>query len=285
MTLIEVLLAIGVLGVLALIFNTLMVSIQREYLTVSERINLETEAADLAFYLKHYLSPGVEIREMGAQSVGSLPFSNLQGQIKEYDLTDVWTPSVGAGVSEPLAIFFRETLRSSQALVPDAGRYLPTGLFFVRPTVDRYGVLGFNLGSAGTASLTGASDQIALRFGKIVDLKFSDFVIDASRGDRKVQSFVVTFSVRAYKGGANQGQKWCPPDQMLTVPECQTEAAYFDVTKSVNILLRNNGLGLSSTRRRQMVSGGQTVFEPAVRRVVDGVYFLIPEFPLESLRR
>ena len=287
MSLIEVVVAVGILGILGLVFHTLMLNIQKEYLTVSERITLETEAADLAFYLKHYLSNAVELYDSGTGSVAG-NFSNTQGRIREFNLSSLWTVSSGPGVAEPVALFFRETLKSRQTPVPpDAERYLPTGLFLVRPTINRYGVIGFSLGDSTTNVLSGTPGRVSPKFGRLVDLRLQSFVTDGSSGFRKLQSMVVTFTLRAYRGGADQDHTWCPPAQMLTVAVCQTQSPYFDLTKSVEIVLRNNVLGMSTSRRRREkeLITDRTLFVPASRRVVDGVYFLVPELPLDSLRR
>jgi hypothetical protein len=284
MSLIELVVALGILGLVALAANTMLARVIQAYGSVSERVAQEKESIEIAYTLKHYLSMAIDLKRV--PDTGSLgnQFSNRSGKIAAYDLGAVWQTSSGPGTAEPLAVFFRETLRSNDPNLPsNDDRFLPTGIFFIRPTTDRFGVLAIDTGSSTTPTISGRS--VDFRFTHIVDLKIHGFVVDTEYGEH-ASSFLITFTKRAYKPeGQPHDFKWCPPSRM-SLAACATESRYIDITKTVEVVVRNNVLGYSTTRRSERKDSiGRSIYSAGLRRTFDGIYFLRPFTPPEALKR
>jgi prepilin-type N-terminal cleavage/methylation domain-containing protein len=285
MSLIELLVALGILSIVTLAANTMLTRVIQAYSSVSERVAQEKESIEIAYTLKHYLSMAIELHKVpDGNSLGN-QFSSRNGKIRSYDLGPVWQAVSGPGAAEPLAVFFRETLRSTDSNLPANGdRFLPTGIFFIRPTTDRFGVLAIDTGSADTPTISGRS--VEFRFTHIVDLKIHDFVIDNTDGRNNVSSFLITFTRRAYKpSGQAHDFKWCPPSRM-TLAACRTQSRYIDINRTLEVIVRNNVLGLSSTRRTETRDSiGRSIYTAGPRRTFEGIYFLRPFTPLDALKR
>jgi prepilin-type N-terminal cleavage/methylation domain-containing protein len=281
-TLVELMIGVGVSSILLLGVATFWSQLNKDYHSVSSRITQEEDAANLAFYLKHFLSTAVEMQVPPA-NIGGITASNRNGQIKEFDLDTVWTPTTGNGTADPIAIFFRETLTSNSAIVPaPEDRYIPVGIFLVRPTIDHYGVVAISTGQSKSTAISGA--QADYKFTHIVDFKIHDLVFDSSSGIPKVVSLMITFVQRHYNGNSPD-RTWCPPMKM-SLPNCSVKSTFYvDITKTVQVTMRNNMLGNSFSRRVLVPSSSPPRYEPASRRVVDGVYFLRPKIPSWGLKR
>jgi hypothetical protein len=285
MSLIELLVGVGLFVLIGLLFNTVMLKVHQGYANVSDRVARETEAADLSFNLKHFLSNAVELTEANKNVLLPTAFSAKRGYIAPYDLVDNWTPVSGVGTPRAMALYFRDTQKTLGPLKNnDSDRFLPTGLFFIPPTVDHYGMIAFNFGSPGATTLTGAANQLQSHFGRIVDFKIA-VSSDTNRANiKKVKSLLITFTTRSYKSKGTERRTWCPPSKM-SMAVCETTGTYSDYTWNVNVVLRNNTLGESSDRRQENTALTPVRLEPAPTRFVEGTYFLVPELPLESMKR
>jgi hypothetical protein len=291
LSLVELLVALGILAIVTIALAGLSSQMASDFKTASERVSQEEAADEIVYHLKQVLSNAVELVDPDGDPVGKNSVSNKYGQIAPYELLASWDPSASAPKAEPLALFFRDALPSITitAVPDDSQRFVPIGIYFIRPTPTTYGVLTIDLGDKDTTSLP--SKAPALRFTHLVNLKLHDFAIESvanSSGgvDRKVASFMVTFTTRVFKAGHEQEAKWCPPPKMGSGP-CVTSTYYHDLTKSFEVVVRNNLLGPSTSRRisRTDPTSGKTYYDPEPRRAIEGVYFLRPLVPVTALNR
>ncbi len=182
-------------------------------------------------------------------------------------------------------------MRSDFKTAPSSGidRFPITGIFFQRPTVDKYGVLYIHTKSDNyTGNLEPDASDIRVpgivNF-EVVDLpgnlfnNFGNYPSDVDlNGQYVVAGALIKIVVRNYFGNKLDDLKWCPP-AFLTDPACQSPTPFKDTEKVFLINLRDNILSRGVSQRGSDPASTST-FAPEYRRSADTVYFLKPSFPM-----
>jgi hypothetical protein len=294
-SLIELLIATGIGLVSVLLISQLLVSIQSQFATLQDKIRKEVGVSEMLFYVHHYVGMALDLT-LAPGDLNAAAFDGTYGAIREYSLAG-WTPTTGSGPIDVIAFFLRETLSSRNgdrdSRPPAVDRFKPTGIFFQRPTVNRFGVLYLSVNlEAGEDIQPRAKD---LRFEGLVDfvvrdVKFDTYT-DASTPPvtrKMIHSIVFDATQRHYMPTtAPSAMVWCPP-AFMTLPACATgNRAYRDVTKTFALKIRNNVIGQSLL---QKVAGpppasGAPNYQPRFRRTYENIYFLRPSYPLQALTR
>ncbi len=281
-TLTELLVGLVLFSIVALFVGVIMSQTQKTYSQMSGRVNQEAEAEEMSAVLRHYLSQAVEL---SAYSGVSTAVSNLTGQIlNSYDLGSSWSSGTGLNVN-PVALFFMDDQPSDQPTVPASRRFLPVAVFVQRPSETKYGLVAIQIGEPTQTSLNGSSPEF--RFTNIVDFKILNVIYEndsVSSPRRKVISFTVVFTKRFFRDNDVPQQRWCPPAKM-TSGSCLTKSFYTDITKTVDVNVRNNVLGPSYSQRKKSPLGSTGWFVPESKRAFQGVYFHRPRFPVGALKR
>jgi len=282
-----------------------MAASQNESLT--NRIKSESEINEISFYLKHVLSMGINIETLPATNLNNLSGSGIYQNIGwvrgDYNFASTFNPATATSSMDTIGFFLRETLQSNYtgAVPTPAARYLPTGIYFQRPTPRTYGVLYIDLGrsqAAGLATVSPTRDD--LWFGSIVDFKAVEpevvsFNVDSPDSDqtlvprRRLSSVTFKVTVREYlpKGNDARAYTWCPPTSM-NLPQCQTTSPYRDIERVIRIVFRNNVIGFSTAQLQvttETPTATRRIRRPVNRRPFDLIYFLKPSYPPGQLKR
>lgn len=284
MTLTELLVGMVLFTIVSLFIAVIMSQTQKTYSQMSGRVNQEAEAEEMSAILRHYFSQAVELSLYS--SVGGA-VSNLNGQLlSAYDLGSSWTTATGLSVN-PIALFFVDDQPSDQPTAAAADRFLPVAILVQQPSETKFGLVGIQIGdTSAQTTLTGAN--LKFRFDNIVDFKLTNIIFenDAVVSPRqKVVSFTVIFTKRFFRDSDVANRRWCPPTKMLSAG-CTTKTFYTDITKTVDVTVRNNVLGPSYVqRRRAPPSMASAWFIPESKRPYQGIYFHRPRFPPGALKR
>jgi hypothetical protein len=216
-------------------------------------------------------------------------FSTPYGKIvSSYNLNS-WSPTTGSGDVDTLAFFLRDSLQSryTSPAPSNINRFLPTGIFFQKPTINKFGVLYISTRDAGGALSPLSNDFL---FEGIVDLRIRDVNILPfdKDDDPSTTNYNMVFSVTIdvtqrhfFPDPSNKPMIWCPPSKMGLI-ECSGSRVYFDLVKTFTVKIRNNVIGKSRLQRTQIATGNYPQIE---RRVFENIYFLRPTYPPEALKR
>jgi prepilin-type N-terminal cleavage/methylation domain-containing protein len=306
-SLLELLLAVVLVSVLLYGIGTLMTMASTQSESLTNRIQSEAEINEISFYLKHVLSMGVNVEYIPGADLnntsGSGTYENTGWVRGDYDFASTFNPATASSSIDTIGFFLRDNLQSDYtgAAPAPAIRYLPTGIYFQRPTPRTYGVLYIDLGqpqSGGLVAISPTPDD--LWFGSIVDFKATEaesIPFDVNNPDinqitsvrRRLSSVTFKVTVREYlpKGNDARAYTWCPPTSMAAA-QCQTASSYRDVERVIRIVFRNNVIGFSTA---QMAVTSETptalrnVRRPLNRRPFDLIYFLKPSYPSGQLKR
>ena len=277
----------------------MLLAIQSQFSSLQNKVNSEIELNQMMFTVEHYLGMGVDLSLSNAPLTSPIAFNGSMGKISSYSLTNpstLFTPVMGPGKIDTIAYFLRDNLSSNDPSpsAPAASvRFIPSAIFFQRPTVDKYGVLYFNFqsGPNDKSLIPSYKDYF---FEGIVDLKVTNITSSVSELST-IQSMVsmvssVTFVVTQRNFVATMSNlplKWCPPAMMLTVPACGGTRPFVDLTKVFTVKIRNNVIGGSTGQRRIGPNIVNTLgpFPPIENRVFGNVYFLRPAYPTGALKR
>ena len=274
--------------------------VQAQFSSLQNKIKSEVEMNELVFSVEHYLGMAVNLTKSPPLVTSTFDFNSSEGKIAEYKLTDVWQLPVNRGDSgeiDTIAYFLRDNLYSNYPPAPTkpaaAVRFLPTGIFFQRPTIQKYGVLYVNLPrSTDTQMIPSTADYF---FEGLVDFEVTNvtafpFQKTGAGASTKNMVFSVTFVVtqRHFLPSVhNQPLIWCPPHRM-NFAQCAGSRPYFDMTKTFTVKIRNNVIAESSTQRKRgpidPLTGKQT-YVPLEERVFGNIYFLRPSYPPGVLKR
>ncbi|UYL10469.1 hypothetical protein B9G69_007750 [Bdellovibrio sp. SKB1291214] len=281
-----------------------MASNQNEAL--SNRIQSESALNEISFYLKYFSSQGINVEDRIDENLNSTSLTGIaanRGYVRtSYSALKDFSATASAAPIDTVAIFLRDTLSSQYSTVPSIGdRFLPTGIYFQRPTAKTFGVLYIDLGrSLAAGNVTTSPSLDDLWYGSIVDFQvaepaYSNFEQNKPleptlwTTTRRLSAVTFKITVREYlpQENSRRDYTWCPPSAM-TLPECATTSPYKDVERIVRVTFRNNILGFSST---QMV---KTTDQPVASRYqkkqfysrpYDLIYFLKPNYPVGQLKR
>lgn len=283
MTLTELIVGLVIFSIVALFIGVIMSQTQKTYSQMSGRVNQEAEAEEMSAILRHYLSQAIELSAYAGIGGG---VSNLTGQIlTNYDLGTAWTAATGLSVN-PVALFFMDDQASDVATMSAPNRFVPVAILVQRPSEKKYGLVAIQIADSPSQSvLNGANPKF--RFTNIVDFKIQNLIYEndaASPPRRKVVSLTIVFTKRFFRDSDIAKHRWCPPAKM-TSSGCLTNSFYTDITKTVDVTVRNNVLGPSYAQRKKSPLAAANWFSAESKRPFQGIYFHRPRFPVGALRR
>jgi hypothetical protein len=292
----ELLVATAAATFIIMVSAITLINAQQNYKSMVEKINSEEEVHNAEFQLRNMLSMAVNVREVPDLADMS-SFTNNEGKIRKMNLDD-WTASTGPGEIEPIAFFLQENLISAHtdALAADLianpdKRFLTSGIFLQRPTVDKYGILYLHSQNDTTAEIM--PNRGDMRIGHVVDFEvielatvaFEDRTNDSEDadliGDAMVTSALLKVVVRNYlPHDGVEKLTWCPARFMATEPDCATAATYKDYERLFQFQFRNNVLERGFAQKD---SSGVKL--PIYRRNADTIYYLKPNLPIGTISR
>jgi hypothetical protein len=264
-------------GILMIGIAALVNSSSSQNESLKQKIRLEQDMYQLAFFLKHNLSLAVNLEfiEAGdmaqedfnvAKSINGGEFTENTGKLISYNSEDFFDASASEASVDTIAYFFRDTLNSDNPLITDPAtspsgtdRFKRTGLFFQKPTPTTFGIIYLNLGEGDDTVVSPTPES--LRFDGIISLKIiePEFTIfdprdpdlaidtDTNINFRRLASVTFKITQRQYFSSsvAFKNHKWCPPASM-SEPECSVNDQYKDIERVIRIVFRNNVIGFSS---------------------------------------
>ncbi|WP_413583104.1 type II secretion system protein J [Bdellovibrio sp. HCB288] len=305
-SLIELLLSVVLGSILLYGVGALISMATNQSESLTNRIQSESDLNDISFYLKHFASQGINVEDGSGRNLNnwnSTGSSQNTGFVRaDYLASAGFNANANPAPVDTVGIFLRDNMHSEYTAVPSLGdRFLPTGIYFQRPTAKTFGVLYIDLGrsqAAGTVTIGPSRDD--LWFGSIVDFQATERQVtrfDMNNPDQdpalssrlRLSSVTFKITVREYLGQENSKRDytWCPPAAM-TQAECKTTSPYKDVERVVRVTFRDNVLGFSSAQMAQSSETPVTLRNqrrPIYRRPYDLIYFLKPSYPSGQLKR
>ncbi|WP_413576492.1 type II secretion system protein J [Bdellovibrio sp. HCB290] len=305
-SLIELLLSCVIGSVLLYGVGTLISMATNQSESLTNRIQSESELNDISFYLKHFASQGINVEDGSGKNLNnwnSTGSSQNTGFVRaDYLASALFNANATTTPIDTVGIFLRDNMHSDYTAVPSLGdRFLPTGIYFQRPTAKTFGVLYIDLGrsqAAGTVSISPTRDD--LWFGSIIDFQVTEKQVtrfDMNNPDQdpllsnRLRLAAVTFkiTVREYlpQENSKRDYTWCPAAAM-TLAACKTTSPYKDVERVVRVTFRDNVLGFSAAQMAQSSETPTTMRNqrrPVYRRPYDLIYFLKPSYPSGQLKR
>ncbi len=231
MTLVELMVATAASTLIILGGAMLLSSIlEADAFTRRSADTLET-AQSLEMNIPHYVGQAINARwtDIDITNIGGGP-----GEIRTF------RSSRDAAIATPpttVAAFIREAGYTSST---NPGSDLrATSLYFKNPTATTPGILFVSSSNPGTGTTTLSSRNAEMFFDNIVEFELSSGGIPIDAGDtvRMVEMRVV---FRKFRSSEPSEWRWCPSIEMNTTAECRSGAQYTDITKLINIPLRNN---------------------------------------------
>lgn len=287
-SLLEMLGALTAGTLVVLMVGSMLQSSFYNYYSISMKLQSEEALNHAAYVLKNYFSMAVHLQEETA--VPMTEFKDNVGKIRRYNLND-WTASTGSGAVDTIAYFLRENLRSGETGLSMTGpeRYPVTGVFFQRPTVNKYGELYITTHPtyAGKFGPTGAD----IRVPGIVDFEILDLIgneyTNVGRysfdndleGKNVIGGVLIKVVIRHYFGHTMDQLTWCPERFIAGNPSCKSPTPYRDTQKIFLVNIRNNILSRGISQRNQNPLNPTTIV-PEYRRSADTIYFLKPRIPI-----
>ncbi|QLY25565.1 prepilin-type N-terminal cleavage/methylation domain-containing protein [Bdellovibrio sp. KM01] len=305
-SLVELLLSVVLGSVLMYGVGALISMATNQNEAITNRIQSESELNEISFYLKHFASQGINVEDGSGKNLNNWSPSGTSqntGFVRaDYLASTGFNPATATASIDTIGIFLRDTLISTYTSVPSVGdRFLPTGIYFQKPTAKTFGILYIDLGrsqAAGTVSISPTRDD--LWFGSIVDFQATEKEVerfdqnnpdqDPSTSSRyRLSSVTFKVTVREYLPQTNSKRDftWCPPAAM-TQAACKTTSPYKDVERVIRVVFRDNVLGFSSAQMNVTAETPNTLRaqrRPLYRRPYDLIYFLKPSYPSGQLKR
>ncbi|WP_413292036.1 prepilin-type N-terminal cleavage/methylation domain-containing protein [Bdellovibrio sp. HCB185ZH] len=305
-SLVELLLSVVLGSVLMYGVGALISMATNQNEAITNRIQSESELNEISFYLKHFASQGINVEDGSGKNLnGWSPSGTSQntGFVRaDYLASTGFNAATATASVDTIGFFLRDTLISTYTSVPSVGdRFLPTGIYFQKPTAKTYGILYIDLGrsqAAGTVTISPTRDD--LWFGSIVDFQATEKEVerfDMNSPDQdpnvsqrfRLSSVTFKVTVREYLPQTNSKRDftWCPPAAM-TQAACMTTSPYKDVERVIRVVFRDNVLGFSSAQMSVTAETPNTLRaqrRPLYRRPYDLIYFLKPSYPSGQLKR
>lgn len=310
-SLIELMIGLLIFSTVSVLMSSMMSQIQNQFSTMSVKVQQQTELEEMGIILRRYLSQAVELKLVGSTAaVTAGTASNLDGRVFNYDLDGTaWNlPQATDALPDvdPVALFFIDEQASDLPDIPvpagpvaaveaaAANRFLPVAIMVQRPTAQgadssKYGLVALQVGNTTQTVMTGVNPSY--RFTNIVDFKILNVLTEQyppppAAGTLKVKSLTVVITKRYFNTVDVNNYRWCPPNKTTSaIPECDLGINYTDLTKAVDITIRNNVLGPSFEQRRFKSTGTTSWFDPIPKRMYDGTYFYRTRFPTGALKR
>ncbi len=287
-SLLEMLSALTGGTLVVLMIGSMLQSSFANFYSLQMKLQTEESLNYAAYVLKNYLSMAVHLQEDKAPPL--LSFNNNLGLIRRYNLND-WTATTGSGAVDTIAFFLRENLRSGETGLTMTGvdRYPVTGIFFQRPTTDKYGELYIHTHQTYAGNFGPSAADI--RVPSIVDFEVVDLIgndyanvgnysVDNDLQNKTVVSAVlIKVVIRNYFGHTLEQLKWCPERFIAANPDCQSPTPYRDTQKIFLVNIRNNVLSRGISQRGQNPLSPATIV-PEYRRSADTIYFFKPRIPI-----
>jgi hypothetical protein len=282
--------AVGIGSIVALGVSTLFIFAVEQFTILVEQNNTEEEMLWASYHTRSFLSQAIELDVAGAgnprlttrssldwENGTNMNFLNEGLVVQLYNSTDSFSPSAGGQSSlDLIAVFPRENGYATAAGFPGSQLY-STAIFFQRPTVGLAGKLFFVVGSqtSGAGAIIDPGDD------EIVYERLTEFVImtetvDPGSGPVKAKSAEVTITGRYFRTSDRNRYAWCPLSLVSTNAACQG-SAFKDITMTINVGFRNNGLlecadvqtgCVSGSSYRERLHGGLYFFKMAVPPIV-----------------
>lgn len=238
-SLMEVVTALGVSGILLLVVTTLSFYSYFQFQNMKTRLEAEIEANRLEYLFKTYLTQAVNIS--GAVGAGLTEATGANFTINDVNATGQWFgPPNGAAVIwdqmgdlagdwVTLGVFVREVGTAAAG-----GELVPTAIWFRKPSAITSGVVFFDDGSNPGNMAPSYSDQFV---SGITRLEFQRRdVADA------LASLRISFTLRYHVKSGASVNGWCPvADINAAVVGCVNANNNFrEIEKNFDVVVRNN---------------------------------------------
>ena len=239
-SLMEVMTAVGVSGVILLVVTTLSLYSYFQFQSLKVRLEAEIAANRLEYLFKTYLTQAVNI----SGTVGLTEVTGMNFTINDLDATGQWFgPPNGAAVVwdqmadlvgdwATLGVFVREVGDG-----PRGGELAPTAIWFRKPTANTSGVVFFDNEPSGAPAANMTPDYNDQFVSGVTRLEFQRQDIAGS-----LASLRISYSIRYHLKTANLVSGWCPQaDIAAAVAGCANGNNNFrEVEKNFNVVIRNN---------------------------------------------
>jgi prepilin-type N-terminal cleavage/methylation domain-containing protein len=237
-TLVEVMVAIGLSGILITTIASLMMSVGQETHALIDGADFENDMDRLEYLIERQMRLAVNLTYVGSTSINSNTLGTKGlGYMRAFDSTALANTNTTVNA---IALYYRETAHISTSVATLRSSFAPTGVYFQQPSATTYGVLYIDPGTgAGQTALAPSLGLITLTPLTGVVINASDFDLSASSGVSFVKSFKMTVYSRVASSTLPGLLAWCPPAAMGTSP-CVSAVPYKDLSRTFTVKLRDN---------------------------------------------
>jgi prepilin-type N-terminal cleavage/methylation domain-containing protein len=287
-TLVELMVALAISGVTMLVAATLITTLYGRYFQVYNRASAMESLMGAAYNLRQMLGLAVNITLQPAAFEGGLAYTgstagsigyllNNNGGSTTFDhITDCNGGTGGNGI-RTVALFTRDVGGQGGngvggAAIQATSTLMPTGIFYMCPTLTTSGVLFIDPGtvqpSTSTAVLTPSYSK--LYFDRLVQFDISNFI--TASNTNVLTSVQISIVARSFYGTPTpQQMTWCPPQDIsagsngCTAAYIKGMTAFRDTTETFQVTFSNQSLGInpmdmSGASANQRVTGNIRFF-------------------------
>lgn len=238
MTLVNLITAVGVSGLVLLIIATLSMYVYVQFENTKAQLQAEASANRLEYLFKLYLTQAINISGVtGLTEVTGANFS-----VNDATATGRWfgVPNGAAVVWDQmgdlvgnwatLGVFVRETGMGTDSDLQ------PTAIWYRKPTAATSGVIFFDTGATPGNMVPDYGDPFVSGITRF-EFQRQDIGVPA-----QLSSLRINFRLRYQRKRGNAGVNWCPTVDITNgVAGCATPgASYREIEKNFDVVLRNN---------------------------------------------
>lgn len=249
-SLMEVITAVAVSGVVLLLVSTLSLYAYTQFQTMRARLEAETSANRLEYLLKTYLSQAVNIS--GAAGLTEVTGANFT--IADANATGQWFGNPNTAVAwnritdlvgdwATLGVFVREI-----GTGVSGGELAPTAIWFRKPSPTTAGVIFFDNGATPANMAPDYNDQFVSGITRF-EFQRQDIAASGAAGSvASLSSLRISYAIRYHLRPGAVTLGWCPrADIDAAVAGCVDANNNFrEVEKNFNVVIRNNFRALAS---------------------------------------
>jgi prepilin-type N-terminal cleavage/methylation domain-containing protein len=297
-TLVELMVALAISGVTMLVAATLITTLYGRYFQVYNRASAMESLMGAAYNLRQMLGLAVAIQTStaGFEGGGSFVVPAAAGSIGYLLEKDTVPPppnttvgsyfdhitdcSGGIGNVRTVALFARDVGGQGgngvgAAPIQATSTLMPTGIFYMCPTLTTSGVLFIDPGTVtpGTSTASLGPSYSKLYFDRLVQLDINNYVTAPVTGT--LTSVQISITARSFYGTPTpQQMTWCPAADIsagsngCTATYIQSMTAFRDTTETFQVTFSNQSLKVNP-----MAPTDTTGLNSAFQRVTGNIRF------------
>lgn len=232
-TLIELIIALSLSAVLALVASSALIAIGGAGAYGRRSAELEASSRFMDEVLRRYIGSAVHV-DWTSGNIGNI--ASGRGLIKKF--RSGFSLSAAAPF-EAIGLFIREAGSAGSSF--NRGDLRATALYFKNPSPTTSGELKIVTSPHGMGAARLSPSQAQIEFDSIVELELSPGVYNVASGDA-VRIMNVRVVTRKFTSEERGDWRWCPSDRINRQASCRTKAPFRDIEKNFKLVMYNNAI-------------------------------------------